>query len=236
MSQHPPDPSFASLSVEPSSIVERVADELRRAMFEGELEPGTPLREVALADSLGVARSTVREALALLVADGLADRVPNKGTAVHALDADGIRDVCRARLVLESAGVARWPQASAEARAAVRDALAAFTALAGPRGRARGSSQEITAAHLDVHRALAGLTESPRLLATADALYAEIRLALAGVDRARRNVHEQAHDHGDLVALLEAGDLDSALATLTEHLAGAERSLLASVPAAAPPS
>lgn len=217
MSQHP-------------SIVDRVADDLRRAMFDGDLEPGTPLREVALAESLGVARSTVREALALLVADGLADRVPNKGTAVHALDADGIRDVCRSRLVLESAGVARWPEASEEARAAVRDALAAFTALAGPHGRARGSSQQITAAHLEIHRALAGLTESPRLLATADSLYAEIRLALAGVDRARGNVHEQAHDHGDLVGLLEAGDVPAALTALTEHLAGAERSLLESVP------
>jgi DNA-binding GntR family transcriptional regulator len=222
----PSDDAFATLNVAPVSVVDQVADELRRALFDGELEPGTPLREVALADSLGVARSTVREALGLLVADGLADRIPNKGTAVHALDADGIRDVCRARLVLESAGVARWAEASPAARTALREALDAFTTTThGP-----ASSREITAAHLAVHRALAGLTESARLLATADALYAEIRLALAGVDRARGNAHQQAHAHGDLVALLERGLIDEALRSLEDHLADAERSLLESVP------
>src|SRR3954454_6655542 len=107
-----PEPSkataFAHLHVDPVSTVDRVADELRRALFEGELDPGTPLREVALAESLGVARSTVREALGMLVAEGLADRVPNKGTAVHELSPEEIRDVCRARAVLETAGVHRW--------------------------------------------------------------------------------------------------------------------------------
>jgi DNA-binding GntR family transcriptional regulator len=219
--------NFPTLSVEPVSIVDRVADELRRALFEGELEPGTALREVALAESLGVARSTVREALGLLVADGLADRIPNKGTAVHALDADDIRDVCHARLVLESSGIERWDQASEQARDEVRAALTEFNRLTA----GTATSQEITAAHLAIHRALAGLNESPRLLGTADALYAEIRLALAGVDRARGNVREQAHAHGDLVRLLERGHIAEALTDLREHLAGAEQSLLETVPA-----
>ena len=91
------------------------------------------------------------------------------------------------------------------------------------------SAQELTAAHLDIHRALAALTGSPRLIATADALYAEIRLALAHLDRARGNTHEQVHAHGDLLRLLERGHLDEARAMLREHLAGAEQSLLESV-------
>ena len=140
--------AYAHLHVEPVSVVDRVADELRRALFDGELDPGTPLREVALAESLGVARSTVREALGLLVAEGLADRVPNKGTAVHALSADEIRDVCRARAVLETAGVRRWNDASDGSRDAVRSALTEFHRLAG----GTATSQELTAAHLEIHR------------------------------------------------------------------------------------
>lgn len=217
--------AFAHLSVEPVSTVDRVVEELRRALFDGELDPGTPLREVALAESLGVARSTVREALGVLVAEGLADRVPNKGTAVHELTAGEIRDVCRARAVLETAGVQRWRDASEEAREAVRAALAEFTRLAGT----SATSQELTAAHLQIHQALTGLTESPRLIAMAESLYSEIRLALASVDRARKNVREQAHSHGDLLQLLERGDLAEAETTLAAHLAGAEKSLVASL-------
>jgi DNA-binding GntR family transcriptional regulator len=217
--------AFAGLHVEPVSVVDRVADELRRALFEGELDPGTPLREVALAESLGVARSTVREALGHLVAEGLADRVPNKGTAVHEISVAEIRDVCRARAVLETAGVRRWNYASEEARDAVRSALTEFHRLA----QSTATPQELTAAHLQVHRALTGLTESPRLVAAAESLYAEIRLALAGLDRTRGNVREQAHSHGDLLRLLERGHLAEAEAELATHLAGAERSLVESV-------
>ena len=216
---------FAGLHVEPVSVVDRVAEELRRALFEGELDPGTPLREVALAESLGVARSTVREALGHLVAEGLADRVPNKGTAVHEISVEEIRDVCRARAVLETAGVRRWNDASEAARDAVRSALTEFHRLA----QTTATPQELTAAHLQIHQALTGLTESPRLVASAESLYAEIRLALAGLDRTRGNVREQAHSHGDLLRLLERGHLAEAEAELAAHLTGAERSLVESI-------
>lgn len=214
--------TFANLSIEPVSIVERVADELRRALFDGELEPGTPLREVALADSLGVARSTVREALGLLVADGLADRIPNKGTVVHELTREEVHDVCRARAVLETAGIDHWESASEESRDALREALTEFSRIT----QGGGTSVELTAAHLDIHRALVGLTGSARLLATADSLYAELRLALARVDRARGNAREQAHAHGDLLRMLERGHLEEARAELAHHLDHAEQSLL----------
>jgi len=216
---------FETLSVEPVSTVDRVAEELRRALFDGELGPGTPLREVALASSLGVSRSTVREAVGMLVADGLVDRIPNKGTSVHTLTEDGIRDICRARLVLETAGVSGWDDASDEARQAVRDAQAEYGRLV----HATTSAQQLTAAHLEIHRSLTALTGSPRLIAMSETLYAEIRLALAHLDRARGNTREQAHAHGDLLELLETGRLDEARESLVLHLAGAEQSLLESV-------
>ena len=226
-----PEPAaFESLSVEPVSTVDRVAEELRRALFEGELEPGTPLREVALAASLGVSRSTVREAVGMLVADGLVDRIPNKGTSVHALTAEGIRDICQARLVLEAAGVDSWNDATDEARDAVRAAQAEYTRLVST----PATAQELTAAHLEIHRSLTALTGSPRLIATSETLYAEIRLALAHLDRARGNTREQAHAHSDLLDLLESGRLAEARASLVEHLAGAEQSLLDSVAPATP--
>jgi DNA-binding GntR family transcriptional regulator len=219
------DDTFSTLSLEPASTVERAADELRRALFEGELLPGTPLREVALADSLGVARSTVREALAILVAEGLADRIPNKGTVVRELDPAAIHDVGVARAVIEIAGLSRWSAASEHERDAVREALTAFTRLADRSAR----TPELTAAHLAIHRSFAALTGSERLLATADGLYAEIRLALAKVDRVRRNANEQVHSHSHLVRMLERGQVEEATAELRAHLAGAEASMVASL-------
>jgi len=225
MSEHPDgtrEGAFATLSLEHSSTVDRVAEELRRALFDGEVEPGTPLREIALADAMGVARSTIREALGVLVGEGLATREPNRGVFVTELDPESVHDVARARTVVEVAGVRRWAEAGDEAREAVRRALDDFHAAAS----SQATPSELTAAHLAIHRSLAGLTESPRLIALADALYAEIRLGLAKVDRIRRNAPDQVTSHRDLLSLLESGDVDGAARELEDHLAHAETSML----------
>ncbi|MEX0426027.1 GntR family transcriptional regulator [Nocardioides sp. DS6] len=209
---------FATLSLdEPASTVERVAEELRRALFEGELESGTPLREQGLAASLGVARSTVREALTILVAEGLAIRAPNKGVTVVSPEAGSVRDVCVARWALEGAGVRHWREASAEARDAVHRTLRAY--IDGV--RAGASYQELNERHLAFHVSLVGLTGSPRLVAMEQQLVTELKLALAQVERIRRNAHDQAESHAALVQLLDDDDVAGAEAFLEKHLADA---------------
>jgi DNA-binding GntR family transcriptional regulator len=215
--------SFETLRLAHSSTVDRVVEELRRALFDGEVEAGTPLREMALAEAMGVSRSTVREALAILVGEGLATREPNRGVYVTELDPLAVHDVCAARAVLEVAGVRRWRDASAEAREACRAALRAFADIA---TASAPTPAELTAAHLAIHRAFVGLTESARLVSLAETLTAEIRLALAKVDRIRRNAGAQVHSHTTLVELLEAGDVDAAAAELDRHLHDAEASML----------
>lgn len=214
--------AFETLSLAHSSTVDRVVEELRRALFDGEVEPGTPLREVALADAMGVSRSTIREALALLVVEGLATREPNRGVRVTELDPVAVHDVSAARAVLEVAGVRRWADAGEEARAACREALRAFAEVTG----SGPTPAELTAAHLALHRAFVGLTESTRLVALAEALTAEIRLALAKVDRIRRNAADQVAAHERLLDLLEVGEVDAAADELARHLADAETSML----------
>ncbi len=213
---------FASLSVEHASTVSRVATELRRAVFEGELESGTPLREIALAESLGVSRPTVREALTVLVAEGLATREPHRGVTVATPRAESVRDVCRARWVLEGAGVRAWATAGDVRRQRVRETLVAYTSAV--RGGA-ASYEELNERHLSFHVSLVELTGSPRLVQMAEALMDELKLALAQVDRLNRNAHNEAESHEGLVELLEAGDVDGpngAYEFLRRHIDDAE--------------
>lgn len=218
----PDAPSFGTLSLEHSSTVDRVADELRRAVFDGELESGTPLREMALATSLGVSRPTVREALTVLVAEGLATREPHRGVSVASPEATSVRDVCAARLVLEGAGIRAWAVAGPEQRERVRGALDAYTGAV----RGGGSYQDLNALHLAFHVSLVGLTGSPRLEAMAETLALELKLALAQVERINRNAHDQAETHSALVELLVREDLDAALVFLRGHLDDAESEII----------
>jgi DNA-binding GntR family transcriptional regulator len=213
---------YDQLHFETSSTVDRAADELRRALFAGELAPGTPLREIPLSEAMGVARSTIREALGVLVSEGMAVRVTHKGVAVKRLGVDDIHDVIRARLALESAGMRSWSTATTSTRQALRNALAQYVVVAAE----TRDPATLSEAHLEVHRALVGLTGSHRLLAAFDSLSAEIRLALAHLDRIRANTTEQVIEHTRLVELLEADTTDAALDELHRHLVAAEDSLL----------
>jgi DNA-binding GntR family transcriptional regulator len=215
--------AFAGLSVEHASTVERVAAELRRAVFEGEVESGTPLREIALAESLGVSRPTVREALTVLVAEGLATREPHRGVSVATPRAESVRDVCRARWVLEGAGVLAWTAADDVRRQRVRSTLDAYTTAV---RTGQASYEELNERHLAFHVSLVELTGSPRLVQMAEALMDELKLALAQVDRIRRNAHDQADSHEGLVKLLEAGDIDGAHEFLRRHIDDAEDEII----------
>jgi len=213
---------YEALSIDRATTVDRIVEELRRALFDGELVPGTPLREIALADRLGVARSTVREAMGVLAAEGLVTRAPNRGVAVAQLSADDVRDLSTARAVLELAGVRSWNTATESARVAVREALVRFAHAA----TESGGPVSLAEAHLGVHRSFTALVGSPRLDAVALALTHEMRLAMATMDRLRRNAPQQVTEHRALVALLERGSIDDAAAELEAHLGSAERSLL----------
>jgi DNA-binding GntR family transcriptional regulator len=60
----------------------RVITEMRRRIISGELEPGVSLSEIGLAESFGVSRTPVREALKQLETEGLVEIRPRVGTFV----------------------------------------------------------------------------------------------------------------------------------------------------------
>ena len=77
-----------------------VYDSLRAQILSGVYSGGTPLREAFLAESFGVSRTPVREALARLLHDRLLVRTSN-GMAVHVPDSDEIIQIYDLRIMLE---------------------------------------------------------------------------------------------------------------------------------------
>jgi len=65
---------------------ERVAEALRSAILRGEFEPGTRIRQEAVASDHGASRLPVREALRMLESEGLVTVVANTGAWVSQLN------------------------------------------------------------------------------------------------------------------------------------------------------
>jgi DNA-binding GntR family transcriptional regulator len=80
---------------------QRVADELRRLILEGEFRPGKRIGQEMLAERFNASRMPVREALRLLESEGLVSIVPHSGAWVSKLDAFEFDQTYKLREVVE---------------------------------------------------------------------------------------------------------------------------------------
>jgi len=83
------------------SVRERAYLLIQQKIARGDLAPGSAVSEVALAQELGSSRTPIREALGQLVAEGLLDQTPNRGTVVVQLRRQDIIDLYELREALE---------------------------------------------------------------------------------------------------------------------------------------
>jgi DNA-binding GntR family transcriptional regulator len=74
---------------------------LRQAILAGDLSHGQRLIEAELAELFGVTRASLRAALFDLTADGLVERIPNRGARVRTVTLDEAVAITECRMVLE---------------------------------------------------------------------------------------------------------------------------------------
>ncbi|MDR7076160.1 DNA-binding GntR family transcriptional regulator [Neobacillus niacini] len=91
----------------PQSLRDQVIDQIVYAIAYGNMKPGQRIVEADLAQTLGVSRGPVREALSTLTQEGLVKIVPYKGTYVTELNRKEIWEVCTLRATLEEFSVRR---------------------------------------------------------------------------------------------------------------------------------
>ncbi len=84
-----------------SSATTQAVEALRTALANGEYAPGTRLFEETIANELGTSRIPVREALAMLVAQGLLER-QQRSVLVPSLNTTDVEELYLGRAVLES--------------------------------------------------------------------------------------------------------------------------------------
>lgn len=164
-------------AVERRSTTDHVLTELRAAIVSGRLGARQPLRETALAQTLGTGRSAIREAIRHLVQEGLVEYRLNKGSVVRVLSAADSDDVYLAREAIEVSAVRH-----ALGRDAALDlgpltaALHRITAAADATPPDEPAGTELIAADLDFHREMVRLSGSPRLSRAHETLAAEAQM------------------------------------------------------------
>jgi DNA-binding GntR family transcriptional regulator len=82
-----------------------VLAELRRAILDLTLPPGSPLSDKALTERFGVSRTPIREALIRLAEEGLVEIFPQSGTFVGRIPIAALPEAVIVRQALESAAI-----------------------------------------------------------------------------------------------------------------------------------
>ncbi|THG31529.1 GntR family transcriptional regulator [Naasia lichenicola] len=93
---------------------EQVTDSIRQAILDFSLQPGQRLVERELIERLAVSRTTIREAIRELSAEGLVTVVPQKGAIVTAPSLEDAVDLYEVRASLESLVVQRFVERASD--------------------------------------------------------------------------------------------------------------------------
>lgn len=199
-----------------------VFDALRKAIIEGELKAGDPLRQDEIARLFKVSRIPVREAISRLEEHGLVKAQRFKGAVVAGLSVDEVREIQDLRALLEPEIIRRAvPRMSAAHLRKARAACEAFAAAVDPM-----SWGDLNRAF---HAALYDASGLPyHLDVTNNAMdrvdrYIRMQLLLS-----RGNARANA-EHLEILAACEAGDADRAAELTRAHIVGVRDSLLAHI-------
>ncbi|MHC5560823.1 FadR/GntR family transcriptional regulator [Kocuria sp. U4B] len=224
--------ALSGISITTGSVAEQLSHRLTRMIHEGELKPGDKLpNERELAETTGVSRTTVREALRDLELRGLVTRTRGRGTLVRAMDRPDLhagmlgtmeptqrvlREVMDLRAVIEP------PMAE---RAADRALDTELAALLRPLEQAE---EEIRRDHpsiellvrLDVefHSEVARLTHNPmlsRLLGVANEWMAPSR---AETHQTQQRLDRSVAAHRRIYEAIRSHDAEAARTAMSAHI------------------
>ncbi|MEL3945493.1 MULTISPECIES: GntR family transcriptional regulator [Streptomyces] len=187
-----------------------VQEAIKHRILTGQLTPGQPLVETELAESFGVSKTPVREALKTLAGTGLVVMNQYKGVTVRTVDADMAREVYDVRLLLEPEALRRTVRAGASLDAA-GEALA--------RADAAADTAERSLANREFHRALYLPCGNPLLGRMLDEVRDQAALVSAVAWAAAPSWRREAAEHREILRLALAGDGEGAANALHAHIA-----------------
>lgn len=190
---------------------------LRDEILTGIHQPGTPMREVALAQRFGVSRTPVREALSRLQQERLLERV-DRGLRVPQIDPQQVIQIYDMRILLEQEAAAQ------AARARQFTDLMRLEALV-ERDRALVDPDDHTriTTNLEFHAAVWSCTHNPVLQDLLERLSTHLVHAPKSTLSTKDRWEAALDEHERLVRAIEDQDEQAARTTAREHMETARR-------------
>ena len=212
------------------ALVDHLAQQIQARIMSGALARGTRLRQEALADEFGVSRTPVREALRQLQSSGMLVVEPRRGAIVHGPSSRDIREAYLVRAELEGiAAELATELVNDDQLERLRGAVDRFQTMATELTGADRSASLVpdadvawAAANETFHNVVLEAADNHRLRATVEHLYLSGAiprdLAWAALSQSARLLHEDAEQHAQILAAIEAGRAPQARKLMRQHI------------------
>ncbi len=196
------------------TLVESVTEEIAQIILNGELRPGDKLKEVEIAERLGVSRGPVREASRRLQETGLLTGHPFRGSFVRKLNQREVADIYTLRAVLECTSAEEAirlvePADFAAMETALRETETAAMANAPAR---------MIEADVAFHAALCRSGHNERIAETFTRLATELRLVHLMMHPDPEQLQAAARGHAAILDAVRTRNAQRLLAVLKAHI------------------
>lgn len=199
-------------------LSDRVARYVRNLIITGDLEPGARIREVGMAERLGVSRAPVREAILQLERENLIETQPHRGATVRRIDWEMLREIAHVRTLLEGSVAADFSRHvdGHQGVQLLRERLEAMRAAALVEDRST-----LAAAHVAFHRTFVTWADNSVLRGLLTSLWDQ-STAFLQVIHARYG-HEELHvvvvnQHQELLDAILSGDEAAVARSIHSHV------------------
>lgn len=196
------------------SLGEHVFDSLKQAIIRGNMSPGEWLVESHIADTLGISRTPVREAIHKLEREGLIERQPRGGFTVLGLTRDDIEETFGIRAVLEgyAARLAAIKHHKKEL-APLEKKIEEFEKYLAQKQQA-----ELTRINTEFHDLLYALSKSPKLVHMINGLRDQIFRFRQMILKESKRARISNQDHKQMLEFIRKRDAEGVEALVREHI------------------
>jgi DNA-binding GntR family transcriptional regulator len=202
-------------------LAEQTYQAILAAICDGQLPPGTRVRQEALAAMLDVSRQPVTHALRLLRQQGFLKETGRRGLVVAPLEAEDVRHLYEIRAVLDGLAARGAALRNATEAGERGEALIA----AGRQAAATGSIPALLAADMEFHQLLYELSGNPLIADTAALHWQRVRRIMGQHLQDSARFERVWDDHAAILDAVRRGDADAAERLSREHAEGSARLL-----------
>lgn len=190
-----------------------IADRLREMIQEGELAPGSRIMEKELCEYFDISKTPLREALKVLVAEGLITHRQHQGYHIAAIDIDEIESIFEVLHGLEDiAGSYLGTRVDQDALAAIERKHQAMVLH-----HANGKRAAYFRLNQEIHQMMIDAVRNPTLSAIYTGLMTKIHRARGVANADSLRWQESLAEHEAIIAAMRASDRQALRRLLREH-------------------